>query len=380
MSAKGRTTTAATNDLPAQQRKQFSSANQQVINFSDNASFRMSAYSLKNSADTMTVIITPTAEVPSTNTHQVLSYAYEAEALDGNNSTVGKFSGSVAVTLPYTESQLAAFNVTAEDITMAIYDGLAWQDVTGAVVNASAHTITANVTGFGTFAITTSVRNAAEDNLDATTPDQPTNLRILKNSRQAKSFTVKWKAVENADAYEVELYQDAHSTTPLATYTVTKNQKKIVKQKANTLYRVRVRALDGELFSDWTSYQSVRTRPQLPSNLRIFQKTVKENGEGYFKVSFNQPKNRKKLKAVIQVVDETGQQIDFQLGQKEKWQKKSSFKMKAKKKLQKRAITVADQYLHTPLRVKVRSARILKTKSTLYRSAFVQSSLFLIEY
>lgn len=379
-STSSRTITANTDTLPAKQRKQFTSSTQQVFRFSDNASFRLPAYSTSSSEETMTGIITPTSEVPSTTTHQVLSYAYEAQALDSNNSEVGKFSGSATVTLPYTTTQLDAFGVDSGDITMGVYDGVTWRDVSGAIVNTDTKTVSANVTGFGTFAVTTSVRSAAASDVSGSKLKRPKNFRIVKKSRKAKGFTAKWKKNNNADSYEVQVWDGkkrVRNRTLLKTYTSSKAKKKIKKRKANTVFYVRVRGVRDGLGGNWSTYKKVRTLPQSPKKLKIRRKQVLDTGVGQFSLRFNQQKVRKKLRAVVQIVNADNEKIPFTVGKKTQAKKKGVYKLKKKRALQKKKIRVASEYVGIPLRVKVRTTRRKKPKNN--RSPFVQSSLFIIE-
>ncbi len=361
---------SATTTLPASQRKSFSSSTQQVFNFSDGAKFVLPAYSTKSSEDTMTGVVTPTSEIPSSSSHQVLSYGYRAEVLDSNNSKVTKFNSAVAITLPYTASQLSDAGVEADDITIAVYDGTSWKDVTGAVVNSDASTVTANVSKFGTFAITTSSRSTASTEAELSTPE---NLRSVKKLRKAKSFKVKWDAVTGATGYKVQLWKGKKKKK---TYSTSKKNKVILKRTANTAYKVRVRAVSGSIQSDWTDFLSLRTKPLIPRKVRVTNKVVNEDETGSFTMRFTQRPRRKQLRAVIKVVDKSNKAIPFKFGKKA-YKKKHTFKMKAKKKLQRKRLTIQSADVGKTIRVKVRARSTKKPKAN--STAFAKSGLFIVQ-
>ncbi|HLD21995.1 MAG TPA: carboxypeptidase regulatory-like domain-containing protein, partial [Patescibacteria group bacterium] len=364
----GRKIAAITNSLPAEQRKSFSASTQQVFTFSDGARFNAPAYSFKSSEDTLDVAITPTSEVPSVSTHQVISYGYAAEARDSNNAKIGTFASALAITLPYTEAQLSEFGITEDDITMGMYDGNTWRDVTGAVVNEETNTITANMTRFGTFAVTTSVRSMTSS------VETPANLHVLKKLRANRFFTVKWDAVEGADSYVLQVWK---GDTLVKSSTVSKTRKKIVKLTSNTPYKVRVAAVTNNVQSEWSDYLTVRTKPSAPQKLVIIKKQVRKNGQGSFRVRFVQPKVRKGLQTVVKVYTNDNQSIPFKFAGKKKTKKVYAFKVKAKSKTQRQTVLVGSEYVGMQLRVKIFVRQIKKPKVN--KSSVVQSGLFTIE-
>lgn len=370
LTATGFRATADALTLPASQRKSFSSTTQMVFSFSDNSNIKLPAYSTSSSSETMTGIITPTAEIPSTSTHQVLNYGYRVKVVDSNSSSLGKLNSAAAVSLAYTDAQLINAGVTEDDITLAIYDGTSWKDVSGAVVNTNSNTVSANTTKLGTFAITTSSRSVAAEDADL---DAPTNLRSVKSLRKTKSFKVKWDAVTGATGYKVQLWKGKNK---IKTTSTTKKNKAYVKRKGNAVYKVRVRAVNGSVISDWTDKLTVRTKPLKPTKMSVVNKAVNEDSTGTFRLRFNQRVLRKNLRAVVKMVDAEGTSIPFMLGSKD-YATTQKFKMKSSKKVQKRLITVASDYVGQQLRVKVRAQNTVKPKTN--SSGFAKSGLFIIE-
>ncbi len=105
----------------------------------------------------VTITATPKAQLPANKSDQPIGdYGIDFAATNDSGQALTAFNSPVSITMPYSDTALAAKGVTATDLTPKSWDTASgsWQSATGASVNATAKTVTYSTSHFTNFAIT----------------------------------------------------------------------------------------------------------------------------------------------------------------------------------------------------------------------------------
>ena len=157
---------ASSISMPASISTTFTSNTAKNIKLDDGTEINIPASSLSATVVSVTVTATPKAQVPTQASAKPIGIAYDLEAryASGDNSgqLITSFNSDVSIKIPFTQAQLDALGITADDIQPMYYNEStgSWQDVENVVVDDEEDEdgnmwVTFTVKHFTNFAITT---------------------------------------------------------------------------------------------------------------------------------------------------------------------------------------------------------------------------------
>ncbi len=145
---------------------------------------------------------------PGADSNFVGSSGYDITPTDANGNEVSDISGTVTITMPYTDAQVASAGVDESELMFASFDtsSQTWETFSTTVDTVN-NVLTASVTHFSSFGIiggvtATQVGSSASD---FSPPAAPSNVRLASNGT---SVTLTWTDPGDSDFYRIEVLRN----------------------------------------------------------------------------------------------------------------------------------------------------------------------------
>lgn len=295
--------------LPAAQSVQFDPQNGTVITLENGVEVNICANCITaEDVDSVTVLVTPVAEIAHEPGVRPVSIGYEMTATNADGTPYEKFAGNVTITIPYNEEELPS-GVAEGDLAVGYYEDTAasWQNVDGGVVfDTDENTCTVAVNHFSKFALVAGrsvLETASEDadtdgdgdadadgdadgdeggGADDDTENIADDIGVLKppkglqaSKRTNSMLSLRWKKSTTAASYELGVL-DAKSHKLLKKVTTNGTHAIVKNLKSNQKYEVRTRSIGNTgSKSGWSKRKIFRTTPNAPDfrALRVVQST-----------------------------------------------------------------------------------------------------------
>lgn len=194
--------------LPDAVSSTFDPTKQKTIKLSDGTVINIPANALvtdtSNPPTSVTLTATPKAQLPVQKGDKPLWYGYDFTVSDNTGTQISTFSSDITISFPYTDEQLTALGITADDLTTKYFNETtgAWEEIGNSViVDQDNHLITVSTDHFTQFAIMTSVS-------DNTPPSAPTNITATAGNAKA---TLGWTNPTDADLTGIKIYRSTTS-------------------------------------------------------------------------------------------------------------------------------------------------------------------------
>ncbi len=178
--------------LPPPVSATFASNVTKVIQLEDGATITMPANALSATEVDVTVTATPKAQLPNQASGQLLTFGYDLSAVYASGANAGQaitaFAQDVTISLPYTEAQLEAADVTADDLKPMYWDSTkgAWIIVDNVIIDTSNKRVSFTVQHFTSFGL---LQTGSAEALTLTL-SAPTDGTILRRNSVTVSGTV----------------------------------------------------------------------------------------------------------------------------------------------------------------------------------------------
>ena len=154
------------------------------------------------SSGTITVTVTPTAQLAKQKTKRPVAFGYEIKAFNSSGSQItSNFNSDVTIIIPYTDAMLTDLGITEDQISAAYWDDSStlWQGVTSFVVDKDNNVITITVNHFTSYALVT----GASDTTPAAAPSGVT----VTDPQTGGKLNLAWTNPTDADLASVKIYR-----------------------------------------------------------------------------------------------------------------------------------------------------------------------------
>ncbi|MFC1598082.1 fibronectin type III domain-containing protein [Patescibacteria group bacterium] len=234
------------------------------------------------------------------------------EAYDSDGTLIsGNFNQNASIIISYNEDALEEYGIEENNILPKVWDDESgtWKTVDGALQDMQANTVTFSVAHFSQVGLTYGTQTAVNQGKKKA----PKKVRIKAGSRKARGFTVAWKKRKTAKKYRVQVYN--MNGKLVQTYKVKKKKRtrKITGLNPNKRYKVRVAQIIDGRNQRLSKFVFTWTKPAKTKQLQVRRSNFSEDGSAAVDFSFNVPKRRVNLEAVIVVFDSNGDPVPFSL-------------------------------------------------------------------
>ncbi|MCL4384220.1 carboxypeptidase regulatory-like domain-containing protein [Patescibacteria group bacterium] len=155
------TLSAPSYSLPQALTTTFDATKPKIINLTDGAEINIPANALASSGS-VTLTISPKASLPVKKGDKPVWYGYQFTATDSNGQSITSFNSAITITFPYTDAQLTAQGITADDLIPSYFDDTSgtWKKVSNVTVDTTNKTVTISTDHFTDYALTANITNS----------------------------------------------------------------------------------------------------------------------------------------------------------------------------------------------------------------------------
>ncbi|MDO8424923.1 MAG: Ig-like domain-containing protein [bacterium] len=152
---------------------------------------------------------------------------YEITPKDANGNEIPDINGTVTITIPYTDAQVASAGVAEEDMKLASYDqaSQSWESHP-TTVDMTNNLLIASVSHFSSFGIIGPTSGGSLTSSDVVAPGAPTN---ITSSATTGSVTLTWTDPTDGDLTEIEVLRNTPPSSAVAGTALTRVAKGVQK-------------------------------------------------------------------------------------------------------------------------------------------------------
>lgn len=211
--------------LPQALTTTFDSTKPKVIQLTDGTEINIPASALATSGN-VTLSISPKASLPSKKGDKPLWYGYEFSATDSSGQAITSFNSSITITFPYTDAQLTARGITADDLIPSYWDDTSgtWKKVSNVTIDTTAKTVTITVDHFTDFALTANFSSSTTTSSTTSTSSTSTSAGSAGSGSSSPDIYANKSAVMNKDGSIIVVEKDTLPWDSFLSYAV--NRKK----------------------------------------------------------------------------------------------------------------------------------------------------------